>query len=50
VLSGADGLSSLAASVSTAAKLLEDQIDVVIANGVLFYIDCHHVAFLRTED
>jgi hypothetical protein len=33
VLSGADGLSSLAASVSTAAKLLEDQIDVVIANG-----------------
>jgi hypothetical protein len=34
VLGGADGPSSLAASVSTAAELLEDRIDDAAANGV----------------
>jgi hypothetical protein len=34
VLGGVDGPSSLAASVSTTAELLEDRIDATTANGV----------------
>jgi hypothetical protein len=34
VLGGADGPSSLAASVSTAAELLEDRFDAAVANRV----------------
>jgi hypothetical protein len=34
VLDRADGWSSLTASLSTAAELLKDRVDVMIANGV----------------
>jgi hypothetical protein len=48
VLGGADGPSSLATSMSSAAELLESWINAIATNGSVggpFYLGCHRIAF-----
>jgi hypothetical protein len=53
VLDRADGPSSLTASLSIAAELLEGQVDIATANGVCWWdpvsVACHLVALLELE-